>query len=101
MERARVLRDGVELAAQGAEAAAVDAVAVRGGVDVRPRLVDGRVNHEGGGVEQAHGAAVDDAAFLVDADQVGRFDEGEGDAEGVYPEGVWLDRVLEAGRSSC
>lgn len=93
VERARVLRDGVQLAAERAEGTAVDGVAVAGGVDVRAGLVDGRVDHEGGGVEGAVLAALEDVAFFADADQIRGFDEPEGRAEGVDPEGVRLDGV--------
>lgn len=93
VESASVLRDGFEGPAQGAKGAPVDGVAVAGGVDVRARLVDGRVDHEGGRVEQAVGSAVDDAPFLVDADQVRGGHQAEGVPERVHPKGVGLDGV--------
>ena len=95
VERARILRQRVQLAAQAAERAAVDAVAVRGAQNVWSSFVDGRVDHVGGGVEQAVRAAVDHVAGVVDEDQVGLRDEAEGAAEGVHPEAVGLHGVAE------
>jgi hypothetical protein len=57
------------------------------------------VDHVGCCVEEADFAAVDDFAFGIDEDEVGRFDEGEGDAEGVDPELVGVDGVLVEIRS--
>jgi hypothetical protein len=97
MEGAGVLGDGVELAAEGAEGAAVDAVGVGGAEDVWPRGVYGVVDHVGGGVEEAVivVAAIDDLAGGVDLDQVARLDQGEGQAERVDPEGGGVDGVAE------
>jgi hypothetical protein len=58
-------------------------------------FVDRRVDHVGGGVEQAVLAAADDFAGVVDEDEVGFGHEAEGAAEGVHPEAVRLDRVAE------
>lgn len=87
VEGAAVLADDVEFAAEGAEGAAVDAVAVARSVDAWARVVDGGVDHEGGGVEESRGPTVDDVAVVVHLDQIRRFDEGEGEAERVHPEG--------------
>ena len=35
--------------------------------------------------------AVDDFGVVVDLDEVGLLDHGKGDAEGVHPEGCWVD----------
>lgn len=94
VEGARVLRDGVEGAAEGAEGAAVDGVRVRDAVDLGTCRVHGVVDHVGGFVEEAHGAALDDFAGCVDEDEVGGFEVRPGDAEGVDPEGGGLDGVL-------
>ena len=63
--------------------------------DLRPCRVDGRMDHERRGVEQPVGPAGDDLSFVVDLDQVGGFDQREGEAEGVYPEGRGVDGVAE------
>lgn len=95
VESARVLRQRLQLPAQSAESPAVDAVAVGGAHDVRPRLVDRRVDHVGGRVEQAVGPAVDHFARVVDQDEVGLGDQAEGPAEGVHPEAVRLHGVAQ------
>lgn len=69
-------------------------MAVCGAHDVGAGGVHGVVDHVGCCVEEADFAAVDDFAFGVDEDEVGGFDEGEGDAEGVDPELVGVDGVL-------
>lgn len=51
VERARVLRQRVQLPPKSAEGPAVDAVAVRSTQDIRPCLVDGGVDHVRGSVE--------------------------------------------------
>lgn len=96
VEGARVLGDGVERAAEGAEGPAVDGVRVGDAVDLGARGVHGVVDHVGGLVQEADGAAVDDVARGVDEDQVGGFEVRPRDAEGVHPEGGGLDGVLEA-----
>ena len=58
----------------------------RGGHDVRPGLVDLRVDREGGGVHRV--AALDDLAGVVDQDQVADPDVGERRPERVDPEVV-------------
>ena len=35
--------------------------------------------------------AVDDFGVVVDLDEVGLLDHGKGHAEGVHPEGRWVD----------
>lgn len=95
MKRTSVLRDRVQRPPERAEAPPVHGVAVGGGDDVRAGVVDGAVDHEGGGVEQPAVAAVDDLALVVDADQVRGVDERERDAERVHPERVRLDRVAQ------
>lgn len=51
VERARILRQRVQLPPKSAEGPAVDAVAVRSAQDIGPCLVDGSVDHVRGGVE--------------------------------------------------
>lgn len=53
------------------------------------------MDHERRGVEQPVRPAGDDLSFVVDLDQVGGFDQREGEAEGVYPEGRGVDGVAE------
>ena len=95
MESARILRQALQLPPQSAESPPVNTMAVRSAHDVRPGLVDRRVYHVRGGVEQAVLAAVDDFAAVVHEDQVGFGDQAEGAAEGVHPEAVGLDGVAE------
>lgn len=65
--------------------------------------VDGRVDHERRCVEHAVGSAVDDFAVVVDLNQVRGFHQGESPAEGVDPEGCWVDRVTKGdmARHAC
>lgn len=78
VERARVLREHVQLAPECRERAPVDRVRVRRAEDVRARGVDGGVDHEGCGVEQAQGPGlVLNRAGVVDEQQVLRLDERE------------------------
>jgi len=95
VESARILRQRLQLPAQRAECPPVNTMAVRSAHDVRPGLVDRRVYHVRGGVEQAVLAAVDDFAAVVHEDQVGFGDQAEGAAEGVHPEAVRLHGVAQ------
>jgi hypothetical protein len=52
------------------------------------------VDHVGCGVEETAWTAIDDFALFTHEDQIGSFYEGEGDAEGVYPEGRRVNWVL-------
>lgn len=60
VESARILRQTLQLPPQSAERPAVNTVAVRRAHDIWARFVDRRVDHVGGGVEQAVLAASDD-----------------------------------------
>ncbi len=91
----RVLGDDVQLAAEGAEGTAMDGMGVRGAEDVRPGGVDGVVDHVGGCVEEAAFPSVNDFAGGVYLDEIAGSDQGEGDAEGVDPEGGRVDGVAE------
>lgn len=83
VEAQRVLRHHVQLAAEDGEGLAVDAVRVARRVDVRPRLVDLRVDGERGRVD---GFVADhDVAVLVDQDQVRHADLREVLRERVEP----------------
>lgn len=73
---------------------AVDPVRVRGRDDVRPGLVDLRMDHEAGLVDRGLVPALGDVSFAVDQDQVGGLHGREVLPEGVDPEvvlqhGVW------------
>ena len=67
-----------------AERLAMNAVAVRGGDDIGPRLVNRRVDHERGAVDRVF--AEDDVAVVVDEDQVAHLGVAEADRERVDPE---------------
>lgn len=64
-------------------------------VDLWPCGMDRRVDHVRRGIEQPAGAARDDLPVVVDLDEIGRLDLGEGDAEGVDPEGGRVDGVAQ------
>jgi hypothetical protein len=66
MESARILRQRVQLPAKRTPRPAINAMAVRSANHIRPRFVDGGVDHVRGGVEQAVLAAVDHFAAVVD-----------------------------------
>lgn len=66
VERARVLRQRINLTAQRTPCAAIDGMGVRGADDVGAGVVDGGVDHECSGVEEAVGAAVYYFAVVVD-----------------------------------
>jgi len=85
VERARVLRERVDLAAERAPRPPVDGVAVRGAHDVGPGGVHGGVDHVRGRVEQAVLPAVDHFSAVVDEDEVGFVDQGECSAERIDP----------------
>lgn len=53
------------------------------------------MDHVGGCVEQSAVPAVDYLAGMVDEDEVRLVDEGEGHAERVHPETVWVNGVAE------
>lgn len=93
VESTRILREGIDLAAQCAPCSAVNRMAVRSAVDVWTGGVDRGVDHVCGGVEESALAAVNDLAGVVDEDKVGLVDEAKGDTKGVHPEAIWLDRV--------
>jgi hypothetical protein len=62
-------------------------MAVRRGIDIWSRLVDRRVDAVGCRVQKSARPAVYYFSFFVYEDEVGRLYEGEGDAEGIDPEG--------------
>lgn len=62
---------------------------------IRPGGVDGGMDHECRRIKHSAWAAVDHGARVVDLDQIRGLDLGECDAEGVYPEGGWVDGVAE------
>lgn len=94
MEGARILRYSVQLPPQRTEGSSVHAVAVCGSNNVWSRLVDRGVYHESRGVEKPDFTTVNDLASLGYLDQVRSLDQGEGDAEWVYPEGGRVNGVL-------
>ena len=79
VERARILRDYVELAAKRGESTPVDRVRVRGTVHVGARGVDRGVDHERGLVEERVGPGFRglDDAMVVDEDEVTWLDQAE------------------------
>lgn len=95
VERARILRQRIQLPAQRAPRPAIDAVAVRRADHIRPRLVDRAVDHVRGRVEQSVLAAANHLPGVVDEDQVGFGDEAERAPERVHPEAVWLHGVAQ------
>lgn len=97
---AAVLRNRVERPAKCAKRAAIYAVTVRRSDDVRPSTMDGGMDHESGSVEEADGSSVNDFAGVVDLDQVRSLDQGEGNAEGIHPEGFRINGVLDVARIS-
>ena len=86
VERARVLRDGVEQAPERRPGLAVDRVGVGGGDDVGPGGVHLGVDGEGGRVDRV--VALDHLALVVHEDEVGHPDVAEVHAERVDPEVV-------------
>jgi hypothetical protein len=68
MERARILRQRVQLPPQRTPSPAIDTMAVRGANHIGTSFVDGGVDHVRGGVEQAVLAAVDYFAAVVHED---------------------------------
>lgn len=70
VESASVLSQRIQLASQRTECAAINGVAVSSTVDIRPRSMNGRVNHVGGGVEETAFASIDDLAGVVDQDEI-------------------------------
>ncbi len=85
-ERARVLGERVEQASERRPRLAVDRVRVGGSHHVGTRLVQRRVDREGGGVDPA--VTLDDLALRVHEDEVRHRDVTEGHAERVHPEVV-------------
>jgi hypothetical protein len=96
MESARVLRDGVQFPAQSTETTSVDAVAMSCRIDIWTSLVDGRVDHVRGSIQQSDFAALKDFTLFVDSNKIGLVDEGEGDTEWIDPESVWLNGIAES-----
>jgi len=62
---------------------------------IRPRNMYSVMNPIRGGIERPYGTAIDDGAGMVDADEVGGFDEGKVEAEGVDPEGGGFDGIAD------
>ena len=54
-------------------------------VDIRSGCVYGGMDHVCCLVQEAVLAAINDLAIVVDLDQIGLLDEGEGEAEGIDP----------------
>ena len=68
---------------------------MRRALHVRPCLMHRMMNHERGRVQQPHLAPVHNLAVPIDADEVAAAHGPEGDAEGIHPERVWLNRVAD------
>lgn len=95
MESTRILRQTLQLPPQRTKSPSINTMTMRRAQHIRPRFMDGTVNHVRGRVEEAVLAAVDDFPAVVDEDEVGFGDQAEGAAEGVYPEAVGLHGVAE------
>jgi hypothetical protein len=101
MKSTAVLRDTVQLPPQCTERSPIDAMTVRRGHNIWPCMVNRRVDHEGGSIEQAAVATVNDLAFVIDLDQVGRFHQGECNAKRVHPERRGVHGVLRSSVTAC
>lgn len=95
MESARVLGDGVQLPAQRAERAAIDAVRMRRSIDIWTSLVNGRMDHVCCAVEQTAWPAINDLSLFVDENEIRGLDHGERNAEGIDPEGRRVHRIAQ------
>lgn len=91
VESASVLSQRIQLASERTECAAINGVAVSSTVDIRPRSMNGRVNHVGGSVEETAFASIDDLAGVVDQDEIRLVDERKCHAKWVYPEAILCD----------
>lgn len=88
-----VLRDHVKRLAEDGPGLAIDAVRVAGGVHVRARGVDGRVDGEGGPVDRL--LALHHLPRVVDEDEVRHADLREVRRQRVEPEVVGEDGVAD------
>jgi hypothetical protein len=98
VERAGILRERIEQAAQGGPRFSVERVSVSGGDHVRARGVNARVNGEGGEIDFR--TAFDDSASVIHKNQVGRANLAEVHTEGIHPEMIkplWIARGDVAG----
>jgi hypothetical protein len=68
MERARILRQRIQLPPQRTPSPSVDTMAVRSTHHIRPSFMNGGMDHVRGGVEKTVLAAVDYFAGMVDED---------------------------------
>ena len=97
VERARVLRERVEQAAQARPRLAVQRVGVRRGDHVGAGLVHLAVNGEGSLVQRV--ATLHDVAVVVHQQQVRHLDLAESDAERIDPEMIGPFRVASSDMS--
>lgn len=88
VESASVLSQRIQLASERTECAAINGVAVSSTVDIRPRSMNGRVDHVGGSVEETAFASIDDLAGVVDQDKIRLVDERKCHAKWVHPEAI-------------
>ncbi len=94
MKSASVLVDSIQLPAQRAEAAPIDTVAVGSADHIRTSFVNRSMNHVSSRVKQPDWPTSNDLSSVIDLDEIGGFDKGEGNTEGIHPEGSRVDRIL-------
>ena len=62
--------------------------------DIGARVMDSMVYHIGCCVQQSALSTVDDFAFIIDKDEIGRLDQAESNTEWVDPKCCRIYRVL-------
>ncbi|KJR90047.1 uncharacterized protein SPSK_06589 [Sporothrix schenckii 1099-18] len=100
VETEGILRNHVQWPPKGTKCLAVDGVRVAGGMHVRPRLVDFRVDGKRGGIDGL--AALDDDAVFVDENEVGHADLRKVHRQRIQPEMVgqnWIAHRHVAGHA--
>lgn len=95
VERAAVLRKAIQLPSQTAPRAPIDTMAVCCAHNIRPRLVDRRMDHIRRSIQQPVLAPSNHLSCMVDEDQIGFVHHAESAAERVDPKAVWLYRIAE------
>ena len=95
MKRAAVLRETIQLPSQRAPSASIYTMAMRRAHNIRPRLMDSRMDHIRRGIQQPVLSASDHFPCMVDEDEVGLVHEAERAAEGIHPEAVGLYGIAE------
>lgn len=93
MERARILRDDIQLPPQRAKRPPVNTVAMRRAQHIRPRLVNRAMDHKRRRVQQPHLPTRYHRPRMVHLDQIAPLHQREGYPERVHPEGGRVHRV--------